>query len=276
MTASLKYVSSPVAVTLQSYYSAASTGFATWAGRGDGTQPSGTPASQSIPLQASPFNVVDVNATSWLASWIAAHTGDALLSQIAINATIAPPPSAQPGTVIPPGPTPITITVSPNAPSIAKGLTQQFNAVGRFADGSTRNINNLVTWASSSAHVTIAAGGLATAATIGTAAISATLNGVVGTSATMAVTAATLVSIVATPPTASIAPTDTQQYTATGHYTDSTTQDLTASATWASDAPSFATIAAGGLATGVADGVANITAQSGLVTSPSVALTVTG
>lgn len=67
MAVSLKFVSSPVAVKLQSYYSAASSGFATWAGKGDGTQPPGTGAVQSIELAAGAHNVVDVNACTWLA-----------------------------------------------------------------------------------------------------------------------------------------------------------------------------------------------------------------
>ena len=68
MTVSLKYISSPLAVKLQSYYSAASTGFATYGPRGDGTQPAGTAYVQEVTLQNSPWNVVDVNATSWIAT----------------------------------------------------------------------------------------------------------------------------------------------------------------------------------------------------------------
>lgn len=100
MAVSLKYVSSPVAVTLQSFYSAASTGFTTYAGKPDGTQPPGTGFRQSLALEASASNVVDVNACKWLAGWITAYAADPLLSQIAINAVSFPPPSAQPIPVI--------------------------------------------------------------------------------------------------------------------------------------------------------------------------------
>jgi hypothetical protein len=276
MTVALRYVSSPAAVMPQSYYSAASSGFTTYGPQGDGTQPPGTAYVQSITLAASPWNVVDVNATTWLASWITAYAADPLWSQVAINADIFPPPSAVPGTVVPPVlEAPLFITVTPAAPSIANGLTQQFTATGVYASGNM-NLTNIATWASSATgKATIAAGGLATSVAVGSATITATFEGVVG-SATLTVGAATLVSIAVTPPTASIAPLATQQYTATGTYTDTTTQNLTSTATWASDNHLFATIAAGGLATGVADGVANITAQSGVITSPSVALTVTG
>jgi hypothetical protein len=102
--ATLRYVSSPAAVELQTYYSAASSGFTTYSPRGsaDGTQPSGTAFSQSIVLQDSPWNVVDISVTTWLESWIAAYTADPLLSQIAINGSDFPPPYATPGTVLPP------------------------------------------------------------------------------------------------------------------------------------------------------------------------------
>ena len=88
MTVSLKYVSSPVAVTPQSFYSAASTGFTTYAARGDGTQPPGTGFRQSVALRASTTNIVDVNACPWLAGYITAHAADPLLSQIAIDAAV--------------------------------------------------------------------------------------------------------------------------------------------------------------------------------------------
>jgi hypothetical protein len=80
----LRYVSSPVALTLQSYYSAASSGFTTYGARPDGTQPAGTAWRQSITLAASDINVVDIDACTWLASWITAYAGDPLLSQVAI------------------------------------------------------------------------------------------------------------------------------------------------------------------------------------------------
>ena len=67
----------------------------------------------------------------------------------------------------------------------------------------------------------------------------------------------------------------TQQFTATGTYSDSSTADITATVTWASGTTATATItASGGLATGVAGGTTQITASMGTVTSPGVTLTV--
>ena len=86
---------------------------------------------------------------------------------------------------------------------------------------------------------------------------------------------ATLESIAVTPASPSIAKGLTQQFTATGTYSDSSTQNLTSQVTWNSATTSVATIAAGGLATGVGTGTSNITASLNGVTSPADVLTVT-
>jgi 6-phosphogluconolactonase (cycloisomerase 2 family) len=87
------------------------------------------------------------------------------------------------------------------------------------------------------------------------------------------------VSIAVTPANAVIGVGFTQQYTATGTYTDGTTQPLT-TATWTSGTPATATIsnAAGsnGLAAAVAPGTTQITAAVGAIVSPPVTLTVAG
>jgi 6-phosphogluconolactonase (cycloisomerase 2 family) len=66
----------------------------------------------------------------------------------------------------------------------------------------------------------------------------------------------------------------TQQFTATGTYSDSSTADITSTVTWNSGTPATATISTAGLATGVAAGTTSITASLGTVTSPGVTLTV--
>jgi len=85
----------------------------------------------------------------------------------------------------------------------------------------------------------------------------------------------TLSSIAVTAAASSFAVGATDQFTATGTYSDNSTADLTSTATWVSSSTVAATISSAGLATGVAAGTTNITARSGTVTSPAVALTVT-
>jgi hypothetical protein len=92
------------------------------------------------------------------------------------------------------------------------------------------------------------------------------------------VNAATLIAIAVTPSNPSISQGAKQQFTATGTYSDGTTQTLTTTVTWNSSTAGVATIsnAAGsqGLATAVAAGSTTITAASGSV-SGTASLTVT-
>ena len=172
------------------------------------------------------------------------------------------------------GPVLQSIAVTPANPSIAAGLTQQFTATGTYSNNTTQNITSTVTWASATtATATIAARGLATAVAQGTSSISATLSGVTG-STVLTVNPPVLQSIAVTPASPSIAAGLTQQFTATGTCSNSTTQNITATVTWASATTATATIAAGGLATAVAQGTSLISATLSGVTGSTV-LTVT-
>ncbi|HEX3745090.1 MAG TPA: SBBP repeat-containing protein, partial [Bryobacteraceae bacterium] len=168
----------------------------------------------------------------------------------------------------------VSLAVTPANPSIVKGQTQQFIATGTYSDSSTQNLTNSVTWTSATpAAATIVAGGLATGVGVGTSTISASA-GAIGGSTVLTVTAATLVSLAVTPANPSIVKGQTQQFIATGTYSDSSTQNLTNSATWTSATPAAATIVAGGLATGVGVGTSTISATAGAIGGSTV-LTVT-
>jgi len=82
-----------------------------------------------------------------------------------------------------------------------------------------------------------------------------------------------LLSIAVTPTFPSISGTNTQQFTATGTYSDATTQDLTNSVTWTSSTPTVAMISSTGAATGVAPGTTTISATLGAVAG-NIVLTV--
>ena len=177
----------------------------------------------------------------------------------------------------------VSIAVVPANSSIANGTSQQFAATGTYTDNSTQPLTTSVTWSSSAttvAAISNAAGsnGLATSVSQGPATITATL-GTISGSTNLTVTAATLVSIAITPSSPSIADRTTQQFTATGTYTDNSTQNLTASVAWASSDTTIASIsnAAGssGLATAAGVGVTSITAALGTFTAPAATLTAT-
>lgn len=72
----------------------------------------------------------------------------------------------------------------------------------------------------------------------------------------------------------SLAPGDTRMLTATGVRADQSEIDLTAAATWSSDAPAIADVRAGGTVVAFAAGAANITASRGGIESAPLAITV--
>jgi hypothetical protein len=147
----------------------------------------------------------------------------------------------------------VSIAVTGASASISKGMADQFTATGTFTDGTTQNLTASVTWTSimNTNIATIGAGGLATGVGAGSTMIQAASGGVNGT-ANITVIAATLVSIAVTPVNQTIAKGLTQQFTATGTFSDNSTQNLMTSATWTSLNPGFATITAGDWRRGLA------------------------
>jgi hypothetical protein len=107
---------------------------------------------------------------------------------------------------------------------------------------------------------------VATGVATGTSTISAT-DGSVSGATTLTVTAATLTSIAVTPANQTIAGGTTEQFTATGTFTDGSTANITSSVTWNSSNTAVASINASGLATGLTAGSSTITAALGSVSS---------
>src|SRR5208337_4886075 len=91
---------------------------------------------------------------------------------------------------------------------------------------------------------------------------------------TTTTTTKSLSSISITPSNASIAVNATEQFTATGNYSDGSTANLSPSVTWASSNPSVAKVRETGVGTGVNAGTTSITATMSGVTG-STTLTVT-
>ncbi len=163
----------------------------------------------------------------------------------------------------------VSIQVTPVNPDVALGTTKQFTATGIFSDDTAQDLTQQVTWNSSAgsvASISNATGsrGLATPSGVGSATVSATLDGVTG-STNLTVTSATLVSIQVTPTNPSIPKGTAQPFTATGIYSDHSTQDLTTQALWSSSNTSVAGISNEGLATSLAAGSTVISAALGNV-----------
>jgi uncharacterized protein YjdB len=157
------------------------------------------------------------------------------------------------------------LQVTPATATVAAQTATQFNAIGVFSDGSTQNLTSSVSWTSSPASVATVSNasptkGLATGVAAGKATITALFAEQQPGAATLTVTNATLSSISVTPDTASISLGGTQQFTATGTFSDGTTENLTAQVTWTSSEVSVATISPGGLASTAGTGQTTITA----------------
>ena len=170
-----------------------------------------------------------------------------------------------------------TVEVSPTNPSIAKGTSRQFKATAIFSDTTKQDITAYANWSSSTASATITAAGLATGVSSGSTSITASYGGLSGAT-TLTVTGAVLASIEVTPINAGIALGTTRQFTATGVYTDNTTQNLTQNVTWSSDNSGIAVISnaqgSHGLVKSLATGTTTIKATSASVQG-SASLTIT-
>jgi hypothetical protein len=157
-----------------------------------------------------------------------------------------------------------TIAVTPGTVSIAGNTTQQFKATGTYSDSSTQDLTSSVSWSSSTTTVaTITSGGLATGTGPGSTTITATSGAVSGT-ASLTVTAA-LTSITVGPADPTIAVSTTEQFTATGNYSDGSTANLASTAAWTSSSTNVASINATGLATSLASGSTTISATLGSI-----------
>jgi uncharacterized protein YjdB len=165
-----------------------------------------------------------------------------------------------------------SITLTPTSVTMAAGTQQQFTASGNFDDGSTQVLTSAL-WASSAVSVlTVDANGLGIAVGPGTSTVSVT-SGTVSASTSVTVSTATLVSLAVAPANSSMPDDATKQFSATGTFSDNSTQDVTQSVLWSSSTPAVATITNLGLVTSVSTGSTTITAMLGSVNN-STTLTV--
>jgi hypothetical protein len=159
----------------------------------------------------------------------------------------------------------VSVAVTPAAPSVAIGATQQFTATAVYSDGSARDVTRIAAWNSATLAVATvnATSGIAVGVNPGSSVISAAFEGKNG-SATLNVLPAKLVSIAVAPATQVLNVGNSQQYIAIGTFDNNTTRDITAASTFASASPAVATIAAsGGMALAKAPGASVISATSG-------------
>jgi uncharacterized protein YjdB len=246
-----------------------------------------TPATMSIVAGATEqftatatYNDGSTAVVTSTATWTSSNTAVATVSAAALATAITPGISTVTATVGGvSGTAALTVTansltsiaVTPAAPTIAVGRTQQFTATATYSNGATANVSSTATWTSSSAATaTVGATGLATAVAAGSSTITAMVSGVSGTTM-LTVTGKTITSIAVTPTGVSFAVGGTQQFTATATYSDGSTANITSTATWTMGNTSVATISPSGLAAGVASGTSSVMAAETGVTGSVVA-----
>lgn len=200
--------------------------------------------------------VASVNATGLVTSALTGHTTiQASLGSVTQSTTLTVSPVDL-----------VSIAISPANPTIAKRTSLKFTATATYSDGSTAVLPS-VSWRSSRPSIANVRGsGIVHGKKVGSVTITASAFGVKGTT-TLTIGTGTLVSIEITPTNSSVSAGATQQFTATGTFSDHTTQDVTLNAHWSSTVASVATIAnapsRAGLATTSAPGVTTIGANSG-------------
>jgi uncharacterized protein YjdB len=169
----------------------------------------------------------------------------------------------------------------PYAPTQIRNSSQQYSALGIYADGSSGNITSQVVWNSSNpAIASVSSDGLVTALADGTANITATLQGIASVPVELTVNSLISVSIsdwsgVGAPRTLTSLPIgSTWNVYASGTYSDGSTADISNEVAWISYNPEIATIDSGGIITGVSNGEDSITASLYGITSPPISFTV--
>jgi Bacterial Ig-like domain (group 2) len=160
-----------------------------------------------------------------------------------------------------------SVMMAPQNPNIALGNNQQFSATALFSDGSKTDITKLAAWSSVQTNIATVSGvGLASSKTAGSTSILATYQAL-SASSTLTINPAALVSIRVAPPSISLTPNHSVQLSATGTFSDSTTQDLTSVVSWVSSPTGIVRISSGGLLTAQALGTATVNATSNALSS---------
>src|SRR5271166_2084543 len=150
--------------------------------------------------------------------------------------------------------------VAPETSSIALGQTVQLKATGVFSDGSSKDVTQSAVWTISNPSIaSVDSSGLATSLSTGTANVVAASGGH-SSSSVLTISKAALLSITVSPSDLSVVLGNDMQLTATGTFTDKSTQDLTNLVTWASSQPGVAIVSSSGLAVSRSVGTSAITA----------------
>jgi trimeric autotransporter adhesin len=215
----------------------------------------------SVTWKSSPLTVASITAqgdlkaltqgTAQISATSAGVTGDASI-------TVGPPALLQ-------------IALSSHRSSLPVGESELLTATGSFSDGSTQNLNNSVTWVVSPSKVaSINAQGDLKALAQGVAQVSATYQGLAGsTSITVGQAALLQIAVASAQPSLPVG--ESELLTATGSFSDGSSQNLTDSVTWSVSPSKVASINAQGDLKALTPGAAQVSAAyQGITGSTSI------
>lgn len=166
----------------------------------------------------------------------------------------------------------MSLELSPETAEVTTGAHVTLRALGRFSDGSTRDVSDEVTWASSDEALATVLGGEVHGLAAGAVTITATSHGVAA-SAALDVVAPRITRLELSPSSLSLPRGRSASPTLTAVMSDGSVQPV--SAQWASSAVDVATVDGAGRVSALAVGHAVITAQVGRF-SAAMTVTVTG
>jgi len=213
----------------------------------DGTQQN---LSSSVTWQASPSIVATIDPQGDLT---AQAVGIAQVSAVYQGITGSTSTTVGP-------PAPVSIVVSSERASVPLGESEPMFAMGTFTDGTSQNLTAFVNWQVTPPTIaSISARGDLIAMSRGGAQVLAAYEGITG-SASITVGAPALVSLAVGSNQASLPLGESESLTATGSFSDGSTQNLTAYVTWRASPPTIASVDAHGLLKGLNRGVAQVSA----------------
>jgi len=226
---------------------------------------------QTMPLSAVANNSDGTTTTGLTGTWTSSNTAVATIagssvtsvaagiSTLTFTCTLGGQTYTASTTLTVTGATLNAITITPVNPSVGLQLTLPLKATGFYSDGTSADLTTIAEWSSAGGDASVDPNtGVVTGQTVDPSVQVSTTAAWLAVSAktNVAVTAAVLQSIAVTPAgPLMVLPGQTQQFAATGTYSDGSTQTITTTAKWNSSAPTAASInPATGLATAQAAG----------------------
>ncbi|MEI2764087.1 MAG: Ig-like domain-containing protein [Dermatophilaceae bacterium] len=170
---------------------------------------------------------------------------------------------------------PKALVVAPSSVSLPIGGTKQLAATLQLDDGSMQDVTSVAAWSSGNPGVaSVATSGLVTGTGAGGATVTASTAGLTA-SAQVTVSSAVLTAVALSPEKPSVGVGQSIAFTALGLFSDGTSADVTATASWTSSAAGVFKVDGGGTGTALATGTATVSATVGAITG-STLVTVSG